>query len=254
MGSFVRVLGCSRLISRIPGRAVKRSIQSPQVCLGFHTSSTNRDLMEFFDDKKNWGELEVKTGRAWTKDELRIKSNADLHKLWYVLLKERNMLMTMEHECNEQIEPFPSPERVDKVKISMENLEMVIRERNRAYHQLETGETGERPSRVITDVLGLEKEVQLNEYVVPKTEADEKVVERVEKDTKRFLLLLNEQKTIARTRERQRNRNEVMHLLRRFPHLDKKMLAEKYPDVDIDKLLEKDMCRGHYVPNSQNSN
>lgn len=39
--------------------------------------------MEFFDDPKNWGEMEVKCGRAWTIDELRIKSNSDLHKLWY---------------------------------------------------------------------------------------------------------------------------------------------------------------------------
>lgn len=33
----------------------------------------------------------------------------------YVLLKERNMLMTMEEEYKRQSELFPSPERLEKV-------------------------------------------------------------------------------------------------------------------------------------------
>ena len=38
--------------------------------------------MQFFDDAKHFGANEVKSGRSWTLDELRIKSNVDLHKLW----------------------------------------------------------------------------------------------------------------------------------------------------------------------------
>lgn len=112
--------------------------------------------MEFFDSKKNWGENEVKSGRAWTTDELRIKSNSDLHKLWFVLLKEKNMLLTMEHECNDKLEMFPNPERIDKVKLSMENLETVVRERNTAYHMLETGAKGERPGRLVHNQIGMQ--------------------------------------------------------------------------------------------------
>lgn len=73
-----------------------------------------------------------------------------------MLLKERNMLMTMEHECNDKLKLFPSPERIDKVKLSMENLETVVRERNRAYHLLEVGVDGERPQRVVHNEFGLE--------------------------------------------------------------------------------------------------
>lgn len=111
--------------------------------------------MEFFDDQKNWGQSEVKSGRAWRLEELRIKSNSDLHKLWYVLLKEKNMLLTMEYECKQQVELFPSPERIDKVELSMSNLETVVRERNKAYHLLETGTDGERPGRMVNNQLGM---------------------------------------------------------------------------------------------------
>lgn len=121
-----------------------------------HHTHPRLDLMQFFDDKKNWGQNEVKSGRSWSLDELRIKSNSDLHKLWFVLLKEKNMLLTMEDACNDRVELFPSPERLDKVKLSMEHLETVVRERNKAYHMLETGIDGERPGRLVNNQLGMQ--------------------------------------------------------------------------------------------------
>lgn len=44
-----------------------------------------------------------------------------------------------------------------KVKESMRNLETVVRERNRAYHTLETGSDGERPGRIKQNIFGLEE-------------------------------------------------------------------------------------------------
>lgn len=61
----------------------------------------------------------------------------------------------MEYESNDKAKLFPSPERIDKVEESMKNLETVVRERNKAYHLLETGMNGERPEEVVTNQLGL---------------------------------------------------------------------------------------------------
>lgn len=62
--------------------------------------------------------------------------------------------MTMEEACADAAEIFPNPERLDKIAISMSNLQSVVRERNRAYHLLETGETGERPGIMVYNRLG----------------------------------------------------------------------------------------------------
>lgn len=216
----------------------------------FSVSSNRCDLMEFFDDKKNWGENEVKHGRAWNKDELRIKSNADLHKLWYVLLKERNMLLTMEHECNEKMELFPSPERLDKVNDAMKHLEDVVRERNRAYYELETGENGERPAKLVTNQLGLKYYYRMFEHVIPKY-ANKKWNETHKSFYRgsavhKFLRLYREKLYNVKRKQRNRERNEVIGLMKRFPNMDRAALAEKYPTVDIDKLTRNDKIRGNY--------
>uniref|UniRef100_A0A034WS76 Large ribosomal subunit protein uL29m n=1 Tax=Bactrocera dorsalis TaxID=27457 RepID=A0A034WS76_BACDO len=218
----------------------------------FHSSRPCLDLMQFFDDPKNWSENEVKVGRAWKLEELRIKSNKDLHQLWYVLLKERNMLLTMEHECNEKMELFPSPERLDKVKISMENLETVVRERNKAYHLLETGETGERPSRMVYNALGLRHLYKSCEHVLPPHMNVKWIKSRNigfgGRAVRKFLLLYREKLYNVKRKAKNRSRNEVMMMLRRNPNIDIQIIRSKYPDVDVDKLLRDDKTRGHFVP------
>ena len=40
-------------------------------------------LNDFFDKEENWGESVVMVGRPWKVEELRLKKNEDLHKLWW---------------------------------------------------------------------------------------------------------------------------------------------------------------------------
>ncbi|XP_072474515.1 large ribosomal subunit protein uL29m isoform X1 [Notamacropus eugenii] len=119
-----------------------------------HTTLSRKGLEEFFDDPKNWGEETVKSGAAWTCEQLRYKSNEDLHKLWYVLLKERNMLLTLEQEAKRQRLPMPSPERLDKVSESMDALDKVIQERDDALRLLQTGQERPRPGAWRKDIFG----------------------------------------------------------------------------------------------------
>lgn len=44
-----------------------------------------------------------------------------------------------------------------------------------------------------------------------------------------------------------RDRNEVRHILRRFPNVSKDLLAKKYPHVDLAKILRNDEGRGHFA-------
>ncbi|KAG2462589.1 RM47 protein, partial [Polypterus senegalus] len=123
-------------------------------CRALHSSHSRRGLEEFFDDPKNWGEQQVKSGAPWTAKQLRTKSNEDLHKLWYVLLKEKNMLLTLEQESKRQAVPMPSPERLKKVERSMKRLDSVVNERTEALRLLQTGVQNERPGEWRKNCLG----------------------------------------------------------------------------------------------------
>ncbi|KAL5966796.1 39S ribosomal protein L47 mitochondrial [Taenia solium] len=130
------------------------------------------DLSEFFDNPKNWGEVAVKAGRPWRVDELRRKSSADLHRLWYILLKERNMLMTMEEEHWRRLERMPNPERFEKVEESMENILKVVEERDKAICELERGEwVGPREVEGV-DKLGRPVRRLTEEHLAPQASTD----------------------------------------------------------------------------------
>ncbi|KAI0720491.1 MRP-L47-domain-containing protein [Cerioporus squamosus] len=77
-----------------------------------------------------------KSGRAWTAAELRRKSFKDLHTLWYVVLRERNLLATQQAEgrrlgANEQALGLWA--KSYRCRKTMARIKYVINERRLAY-------------------------------------------------------------------------------------------------------------------------
>ncbi|BGP27645.1 54S ribosomal protein L4 [Rhodotorula toruloides] len=106
------------------------------------TDTSNHPLWRFFHDQVA---LEVPdkakdmSGRAWRTEELRIKSFEDLHKLWYILLRERNVLLTQKEEARRvsiDLRGFSMVhENLHKCRKSMARIKGVLAERRNAALQ-----------------------------------------------------------------------------------------------------------------------
>lgn len=81
----------------------------------FHNTS---DLPLSTKSLKNYMYCILAAGRSWKAEELRQKSWEDLHQLWYVCLKEKNMLMSQKQMLLSQNLRMPNPERFPKVLVS----------------------------------------------------------------------------------------------------------------------------------------
>eukprot|EP00903_Cladosiphon_okamuranus_P010183 g9642.t1 len=91
-----------------------------------------RGLEEFRDPEiVKAGDVPI-VGRSWTVPELRRKSFEDLHKLWFVLYKEKNMLLSQVVLSRRSKVPIPAGDRRQKVKRSMKAIKVVVGERQRA--------------------------------------------------------------------------------------------------------------------------
>ncbi|KAJ3188350.1 hypothetical protein HDU85_005501 [Gaertneriomyces sp. JEL0708] len=90
-----------------------------------------RGLEDFFENEKGWAwrENHLHTGRAWQAAELRSKSFEDLHKLWWVCLKEKNKLYSQKTEAARFRLFFPHKARVEELKLTMKRIKLVLWER-----------------------------------------------------------------------------------------------------------------------------
>ncbi|KAF9013282.1 mitochondrial 39-S ribosomal protein L47 (MRP-L47)-domain-containing protein [Cyathus striatus] len=77
------------------------------------------------------------SGRAWKASELRLKSFQDLHTLWYVTLRERNLLATQKEEARRMgvmsSQFYVSRARLEACRKTMAHIKAVINERRLAY-------------------------------------------------------------------------------------------------------------------------
>jgi len=119
------------LVSRIFGRTLFAAAKSEAYSATAAATSVARNpLQEFFEaDRSIDDDKPVVYGRSWKAPELRLKSWDDLNKLWYVLLKEKNMLMTQRQMLHSQNLRFSNPERIPKVRKSMCRIKQVLTER-----------------------------------------------------------------------------------------------------------------------------
>ncbi|EGV63546.1 54S ribosomal protein L4 mitochondrial [Yamadazyma tenuis] len=80
------------------------------------------------------------TSRAWTMPELRRKSFDDLHKLWYIILKERNVIATERRLANaiDNVGTTALSDLDAKMGLSHKRIKQVLLERQTAYERAQT--------------------------------------------------------------------------------------------------------------------
>mmetsp|Transcript_1049 Transcript_1049/g.1308 ORF Transcript_1049/g.1308 Transcript_1049/m.1308 type:complete len:143 (+) Transcript_1049:59-487(+) len=102
----------------------------------FHSSRRRFGLEEFFDSRNRFKVRENPVaGRGWEASELRRKSFDDLHKLWFVLYKERNVLLTETQRARRNNLRIKFPQRKHHVRKSMARIKRVLSERRAAYRR-----------------------------------------------------------------------------------------------------------------------
>jgi len=116
--------GSSRSLLPLPAAGATSAVR------GFCSTRPLLGLEEFFLRQQPG-----RTGRSWQVRDLRMKGWHDLHRLWFVLLKERNMLLTYRYQCRKLGERMEGEHRLRKCRQSMSAIKHVLGERYRHYKE-----------------------------------------------------------------------------------------------------------------------
>lgn len=103
--------------------------------LALYAKAAQSDDMQAWTGMQNDSRRDAKNGRAWRAEELRLKNHDDIHKLWYVLLKEKNKLKSDYLMCKQLGQIYFGHNDLKKVKLSMARLLTVTNERRRLRSQ-----------------------------------------------------------------------------------------------------------------------
>jgi len=195
-----------------------------------------RGIEEFFDEQlktnieeftKSQGQVGAKpvvTGKPWATEDLKKKSFEDLHKLWFVLVKERNLLVTEQMRWKVQpelIKEFAVNIRLKKVRKSMARIQGLLNLRKHEYHRYlalkemkELKDKGE----------PIPKEMR-KKYVIPRDLSED------QKRTRRIAKFTNEYKNKLKRNLQHRMQNENNKWGKRFDYsvrLNNTRLADVY--------------------------
>ena len=88
-------------------------------------------LTGFKQDQRQY----LTTGRPWRAEELRLKNHDDLHKLWYVMLKEKNKLKSDLLISQQLQQQFYGYSDLVKIRLSMARLLTVVNERKKLRNE-----------------------------------------------------------------------------------------------------------------------
>ena len=128
----------------------------------FHSSAFVLGINDFKDIKLGENERSIRSGRAWHASDLRRKSFDDLHKLWYVLYKERNVMLTLREKYRAVDRSFNQLDlkRYLNVKKSMAAIKLVLAERRKFKEFLQEQE--EAASAILKDDASIDNDSIIN--------------------------------------------------------------------------------------------
>jgi len=155
MGNFMKTVaralsGSARAMARKPMRFTDlRTVQLRPPIVPTHRNfevSPDHPLWAFFPDGNNSqtcyreaSDLDIQS-RAWTTAELRRKLFEDLHQLWYLVLKERNVLareVRLADAINER-NTHVHDQVDEKLLLTQKRIKQVLLERQTAFERVQT--------------------------------------------------------------------------------------------------------------------